>query len=204
MKRMIALTLAALLVMGTFAACTKGGETDVTTTVPTTEAVKLDANTILSSIWGKFTEDELFPVTGGAPETYGEMIEQDENYTMPDAPANYDMKYAESLSTYLCIPADQLANIDEVSYAQHAMMINNLACGVVHVTSDAKTFADAVHEAIANNMWFCGQPEKLLIAVIGDEHVLISYGLEVALNPVATHLAEVYPDAQVLYNEAIG
>lgn len=224
MKKLVALLLAVMMVMGLFAACsgnteeTQGTTTEATTegtTEATTEAttegttegeVAADSNAsaeILGNIWNKYADEEKFPVMGGAPETYAEMIEIDENYMMPEAPAAYDMKYAESLTSYLCIPADQLANIDEVGFVQHGMMINNFACGVVHVTSDAQAFADTMRDAIKNNMWMCGQPEKLLIAVIDSEYVLVGYGLDVALAPMATHLTEAYADAQILYNENV-
>lgn len=202
MKRIFSLLLSVIMVMSLFAACgnaeDKKPEKD-----PTTPAVHESSEEIFTKIWDKFTEDEQFPVTGGAPETYAEMIEIDENFMMPMAPAAYDMKYSESLPAYLYIPADQLGNLEEVAFAQHAMMINNFACGVLHVKEDAKGLAESMVDVLKNNQWLCGTPEKLLIAVIDANHILIGYGLEIALNPVATHLVEVYPAAEIIANEAI-
>ena len=201
MKKTLAMLLAVIMVVGLFAACGKdeGKKADKGTGATPTETPEQ----IFTNIWNKFSEDEVFPVMGGAPETYGEMIEIDENYMMPDVPAAYDMKYKESLTSYLVIPADKLENVEAAAYAQHGMLINNFACGVLQVKGDAKAFAESVYEALLSNQWFCGQPEKLLVAVVDANHVLIGYGLEVALNPVATHLTEAYANAEILYNEAI-
>jgi len=50
----------------------------------------------------------------------------------------------------------------------------------------------------------CGFPEKMLIAVVGGEYVVVAYGLNDNVNPFETALTEAYPDTVVKYSEAIG
>ena len=60
-----------------------------------------------------------------------------------------------------------------------------------------------MHNAVANNQWMCGMPEKMIIAEIG-EYVLVCFGINDAINPFETALNSVYADATIKYNEAIG
>ena len=85
----------------------------------------------------------------------------------------------------------------------HSMLANNFTSGVVHLAEgvDASAFAAAVHDAIKNNPWMCGFPEKELIAVVDGRYVLIAFGVNDAMNPFQTHFAEVYPNAQIVYND---
>lgn len=210
MKKIVALLLAALLVMSTFAACSGNGDTTVTTTEPTTEgttapttesvedttgAVTAESNAstvILENIWAQVGEENQFFVMGGNVEN-----------AVDGKPGNYNMEYAENLSFNLLIPADQLSNVDEAGFMQHAMNANNFTAGVVHVTSDVKAFADTMRDAIKNNMWMCGFPETLVIAVIDNDRVLISFGINDAMNPFIAGLNAAYADAEILYNEPV-
>ena len=60
-----------------------------------------------------------------------------------------------------------------------------------------------MHTQISNNPWMCGMPEKMVIAIVGGEYVLAMFGINDAVNPFETKLAEAYPDAEVKYSEAI-
>ena len=83
------------------------------------------------------------------------------------------------------------------------MLANNFTCGAFKVTGDKAAFADAMHNAVANNQWMCGMPEKMIIAEIGD-YVLVCFGINDAIAPFETALNAVYADATIKYNEAIG
>ena len=195
MKKIISLVLAGVMML-TLAACgeNKPAETTapVETTVPTVTVESSLA--VLEDIWANYGEDEKFFVIGGNMES-----------PVDGAPGNYDMAYAENLTYNLLVPADQLANIDEAATMIHAMNANTFTCGVVHLTegTDAAAFAQVMRDAIQGNMWMCGFPETLTVAVIGGEYVLIAFGVNDAMNPFMTHFAEAYADAEVLFNEAI-
>lgn len=149
---------------------------------------------VLQNIWGMYADEEKFAIMGGNPEA-GVM----------DAPGSYDMTYAENLSFNLLIPAEQLANVDEAATMIHMMNANTFTGGVVHLTegTDAAAFAQAMRDAIQNNQWICGFPEKLIVADMGNGCVLVAFGVNDTMTVFEANLTEAYADAQLLFNEAI-
>ena len=199
MKKLIALILCLTLALS-MAACngnkpveTKPVETKPveTTTVPTTEAAPVaeSALEILETVWAQFGEDEKWFVMGG---DYDAPVDG-----APGAAANVDW-----LVNTLLVPEDQTANVKNAASMVHAMMVNNFACGAFQVEGDAKAFAEAMHTKISTNPWICGQPEKMVIAVLGD-FVVTVYGVNDAVNPFETKLTAAYPTAELVYSEAI-
>lgn len=215
MKKILALLLSLVMVMGLFAACSgsEDKKPEETTTAPTqestepseeitepseeiTDPVVADSNEstkILENIWAQVGEENQFFVMGGNVENF-----------VDGKPGNYNMEYKENLNFNLLVPAEQLANIDEAGFMQHGMNANNFTAGVVHVTGHVTAFAAAMQSAIQNNQWMCGFPETLVIAAINDSYVLVSFGINDAMNPFIAGLNAAYADANILYNEAIG
>ena len=126
MKKFVSVMMAMVLVLGCFAGC--GGKTTTETNGPAS------ALEVLETIWNLHGEDEKFSVFGGNPK------ENFEDTTM-DKPDVYDLA-DENISFNLLIPADQLANVDDVASMTHAMMSNNFNAAVYHITdgTDAQTF----------------------------------------------------------------
>lgn len=195
MKKLIALLLALVLVMG-LVAC--GAKTPEEPEVPGTD----DTNTpnvvgpasaleLLETVWALYGDDEKFPTFGG------------DGLNMVDgAPGAYtDM---EALQSQLLVPADQQENITEIASLFHGMMLNNFSCGAFKLADgvDAATFADSMYEAVSTNQWMCGFPEKVMIAVVGDCVVMV-FGLNDAVNPFEAKLTEAYDFAEIKYSEAI-
>ena len=194
MKKIISLVLAAVMALS-LVACGENKPAETTAPVETAPAVTVESSlAVLEDIWAKYGEDEKFFVIGGNMES-----------PVDGAPGNYDMAYAENLTYNLLVPADQLANVDEAATMIHAMNANTFTSGVVHLTegTDAAAFAQVMRDAIQGNMWMCGFPETLTVAVIGGEYVLIAFGVNDAMGPFEAKLTEAYPTASVLYNEAI-
>jgi len=201
MKKIISLILAGVMML-TLAACgeTKPAETTAPaeTTVPvdtTAPAVTVESSlAVLEDIWAKYGEGEKFFVIGGNMES-----------PVDGAPGNYDMAYAENLTYNLLIPAEQLANIDEAATMIHAMNANTFTCGVIHLTegTDAAAFAQIMRDAIQGNQWMCGFPETLTVAVVGGEYVLIAFGVNDSMTPFKAHFGQAFPEAEVLFDEAI-
>ena len=219
MKKIISLVLAGVMMLG-LAACGAKQPAETTAPVETTVPVETTAPVettvpvettapeaeteapvastgalaVLETIWNLYGEDEKFFVIGGNMEN-----------PVDGAPGNYDMAYAENLPYNLLIPAEQLANIDEAATMIHAMNANTFTSGVVHLAegADAAAFAQVMRDAIQGNMWMCGFPETLTVAVIDGEYVLIAFGVNDAMNPFMTHFAEAFPGAEVMFNEAI-
>ena len=195
MKKIISLVLVCVMMLS-LAACGNAKPVETTTAAQITEpAVTVESSlAVLESIWALYGEDEKFAVIGGNMEA-----------PVDGAPGNYDMAYAENLTWNLLVPADQLANIDEAATMIHMMNANTFTCGVVHLTegTDAAAFAQVMRDAIQGNMWMCGFPETLTVAVIGGEYVLIAFGVNDAMNPFMTHFGEAFTDANILFNEAV-
>lgn len=193
MKKLFALLLAVAMVLS-MAACTKTDDNknnDENNTDPVN--VPASALEVLETIWGKM--EAGFPIIGGNMES-----------PVDGAPGNYDMAYAENMTYNLLVPADQLTNITEAASAIHMMNANSFTSGVFHLAEGvtAADFAATMQSAVQNNQWMCGFPETLVIAAIGGEYVLVAFGVNDAMTPFQTALTAAYPEAEILYNEAIG
>lgn len=197
MKKLIALLLVLVMALS-MAACGAENADPTTPDVeePTAPAVEAPASAleVLEKVWALYADGEKFPVMGGNPEG-GAM----------DAPANWDMAYAENLTYSLLIPAEQMANVDDAATMIHMMNANTFTSGVVHLAegTDVAAFTTLMHDTIATNPWICGFPEKMLIADLGGNYVLIAFGVNDAMGPFQTHFAEAYADAAIVYDEAI-
>lgn len=215
MKKLIALLLALTFVLG-LAACgndTANDTTPATTTEPaeTTENIEdvtegteefveetfappatNGATDVINAIWNAVPDDNKFFAMGG-----------DFNNIADNAAGVYGLEDQEAITATLLIPAEQIANVDEAASLMHAMLANNFTCGAFHVTGDKAAFVEAMHEAVTNNQWMCGMPEKLIIAEIG-EYVLVCFGINDAIAPFEAALATAHADAVIKYNEAIG
>ena len=204
MKKLIALLLAMVLVMGLMACGNKTPDAPVAdepvNDTPVQDEPSQDepvvtgpatAVELLETVWALYGDDEKFPVFGG------------DGLNMVDgAPGAYtDM---EALQSQLLVAPEQQANVTEVASLFHGMMLNNFTCGAFKLAEgvDAAAFADMMKEAVTTNRWMCGFPEKYMIAVVG-EYVVMVFGLNDAVNPFEAKLTEAYPQTEVKYSGAI-
>lgn len=192
MKKFTAIVLAAVLALSVFSGCV--GNAAPETTAPVVE-VPGSALEILENVWAKYADEEKFPIFGGNMEA-----------GIMDAPGSFDMAYAENMTWNLLVPAEQLSNVTEAASMIHMMNANTFTCGVFRLAEGVSTadFGAAMQAAVQGNQWMCGFPDKLVIADIAGAYVLVAFGVNDAMNPFQTHLAEAYPAAQTLYNESIG
>ncbi len=192
MKKWIAMLLAVVMMMS-LAACGGGNDKDDDKSKET-EAVEVPGSAleILETVWNSYEENDKFFAMGG-------------DYTNPvdNAPGEFSLAEPETVTAMLLVPAEQQANIDGAASLMHAMMPNNFTCGVYHVTGDAAAFADAMQKAVSENPWMCGMPEKMIIAVIGGEYVLVSFGINDTMRVFEEKLTGAYPKADLKYNEEI-
>ena len=191
MKKFVSLLLVLVMVAAMAVGC--ANEKPAETTEPAV-AVPASALEILENIWALYGEDEKFFCMGG-----------DFNNPVDNAPGNYSLEDVEMFSYQLYVPADQVANVESAASLIHGMNVNTFTCGVFHMAegADANAFATAVRDNVQSAQWMCGFPEKLIVAVVGGEYVLMVFGLNDAVNPFETKLAAAYPDAVISYNEAI-
>lgn len=191
MKKILAFMLA-MLMMFSFAACSNNEQPEDETENIAENEVTVNVGSaleILENTWALFGDSEKFSTMGG---DYDAMIS--------DAPG--EAVSSDYLTSVLLVPEAELANVSEAASLVHAMMLNNFTCGAFKVT-DAAAFAEIMHETIASSNWLCGMPDKMVIATIGNEYVVAMFGINDAVNPFEAKLTEAYPEASVLYSEAI-
>lgn len=200
MKKLISLLLVLSMVAAVLAGCGGDAANDGAPAGDASDAASnvvapASALEVLETVWALYGDDEKFPTMGG-----------DMNNIVDGAPGAYGLEDTETLGVQLLVPADQVANITEAASLFHGMMLNNFTCGVFKVAEgvEAAAFAETMHGAVANAQWMCGMPEKELIAVVGGAYVLMAFGINDAINPFEAKLLEAYPDAQIVYSQAIG
>ena len=192
MKQFITFTLSLILVISLVAGC--GSTNKNETTAAPEAALPGSALEILETVWGSYGEDEKFSIMGGNMEN-----------AVMDAPGTYDLTYAENLTYNLLVPTDRIGNVDEVASMIHAMNANTFTCGAFHMAEgvSAQEFAGAMQEAVRGNMWMCGFPERLVIATVGSEYVIMAFGVNDAMTPYYAHLTENYAGAEIFCDEPI-
>ncbi len=221
MKKLISLLLAMVMVAAMAAGCSQNANKETTaatteaTTQATTEAatepettaaaVELEgAVAILSAIWNEMGEANQFPVVGGDNAYHLAQMEKDETYVMPSTPGKFDLAQSEELTYTMLVPTEEQSNITDAATMIHMMNSNNFSSGVYTVGAEvAANFAAAMKSAVLGNQWMCGMPETLLIAVIDSENVLVVWGVNDAMTLFVPAFEAVYPNAQVIVNEAI-
>ena len=196
MKKLIALLLVAVMAMG-MVACGAAEEGTPTTTAGAaddTTAAAVGANSaleVLEKVWALYGEDEAFFAMGG-----------DFNAPVDNAPGSVDLTNADFLTYNLLIPAEQQSGLVEAASLIHGMNPNTFTCGA-YVVSDVEGFVAAMQTAIQGNQWMCGFPETLYAVNVGG-YVVVAFGVNDAITPFQTHLAEAFPNATELVNEPIG
>ena len=186
--------VSALLVLTMVLSMTACGSKNTEETAAVQE-VPATAVEILEKTWAEYAESEMFPIAGGNVEA-----------GIMDAPANYDMEYAENMTYSLLVPVEQITNVAEAASMMHMMNANTFTCGVFRLAEGVSTadFGAAMQAAVQGNMWMCGFPEHLLIKDIAGTYVLVAFGLNDVMTTFEKHFAEVYPNAETLYSEPIG
>ncbi len=216
MKKLFSMLLIVCLLAASLASCgNKDSETDTKpsentgvndTTAPDTAQTEntetdtaadsngeSDANALLTTVWGSYTEDEKFSVAGG-----------DYNHPVEDAPGAFDITDTASLSSMLVLPETAAADIDDAASLIHMMNANTFTCGAFHVTDSEKvsTVADALRDAISSRHWMCGFPDKFVIITYG-QYVVSVFGAEDLVNTFRDKFTAAYADAAIAYDEAI-
>lgn len=188
MKKFVSAILALTLVLG-LTAC-GGNAAQETEAVPVENPAS--ALEILENVWADYAEEEKFPVIGGSMAA-----------PVDGAPGSYDLA-DENITYSLLIPADRLANVTEAASMIHMMNANTFTCAAFRLTGiSAADFGAAMKDAVLNNQWMCGFPDSLLIRAIGDQYVIMAFGVNDAMTPFETHLSAAYPGAETLVNEPI-
>lgn len=195
MKRLAAILLSALFLIS-LASCrntadeTPDNNKGDNTTLPGVNA-PVD---ILNTVWNSYGDDEKFFATGG-----------DMSDPVDNAPGAMDIADADSMLSLAVCPADALAMIDGSASLIHAMNANNFTGVAYHLknTADKDDFTAAMKEAITNNQWLCGFPEKLVIATLADDYVVVAFGSTEIVDNFKGKLTAAYDVTQIETDETL-
>lgn len=190
MKKYISMILAVTMVMALFAGCAKGGEDN---TKPAGEGAPASALELMETVWGKYSEDEKFPVIGGSLAA-----------PVDNAPGSFDLA-DENISYSLLIPAEQLGNVTEAASMIHMMNSNTFTAAAFKMADGASSadFESAMKDAIMNNQWICGFPEQLFIALVTTDYVVVAFGAADLIEVFKTNLTAAYYTTTEVVNEAL-
>ena len=153
-----------------------------------------DALTILTTVWGTYTDDEKFPAAGG-----------DYDHPVDSAPGAFDLSNPDNVSYLLSVPEDQVSKIDGAASLMHMMNGNTFTCGAFHLANadDVAAFAAAMRDGLQAKHWMCGFPDKLVVADLGGGYVVALYGEEDLVNTFRDKLQASFESTTLTYDEAI-
>ncbi len=191
MKKIIALTLALLMLTMSFVACNEG-ETE-TTTEPVVENTEAPTTTeevteapvalpyanaaeLLQIIFEKYnaaqaTDDTKLWVCGGNINNF--------ETCNPEGPAAFVALEAEDYNANLGIPAAEADKIASAASMFNMMNANTFNCFTVQLNDgvDADAFINALKDNILARQWICGAPEKLVIAKAPGNCIIAVWGV---------------------------
>ena len=213
MKKIIALTLALLMLTMSFVACTGNGETTTeapeTTVAPeTTEEVTeapvvlpyANAAELLQIIFDKYnaaqaTDDTKLWVCGGNINNF--------DTCNPEGPAAFVALDNEDYNANLGIPAAEASKIASAASMFNMMNANTFNCFTVQLNEgvDADAFVSTLKDNILARQWICGAPEKLVIAKAPGNCIIAVWGVVEfggIVDPVAQSFATSVEGAQIV------
>lgn len=212
----------------TEATTTEATTTEATTTETTTENIggeevaNMDAKAALEGLFDEF-HNQLAPAFGveSGAEIKGAFVGMDmetitetdsetgEEFTfeMPKAaPSMIDLTAEENHLYMTYFPAEQAEKLDSAAFFMSMMNANvggTYAAFEVKNAADVQGIADALKDALANNMWMCGMPEGFYIAEVNGV-VFSVFASADGLNAFKAAVAATYETVNVLYDEALG
>ena len=191
MKKLIALTLALLMLTMSFVACTGNGETTTeaadnqteapadTTAEETTEAVVelpySSAIELLNIIFEGYNaqasdETKISSVAGGNINNFDTCNQE--------GPAAFVALADTDYNDNLGVPESEVAKIASAASVFNMMNTNSFNCYTIQFNEG--TDVDATIETIKANVlerqWWCGAPEKLVISKMPGDYILVVWG----------------------------
>ncbi|MBE6609120.1 MAG: hypothetical protein E7634_00445 [Ruminococcaceae bacterium] len=204
MKRILALTLAVLMLAMCFVAC---GKTEDPNTDDKNETVEPDYKSALELINKIFTgynatatEETMLYVVGGNMFNF--------ETCNPEGPAEFvslaDTDYNENLG----IAVEDVAKIEGAASMHNMMNANMFTSYVIKVKADADidALATALKTNILARQWICGAPDKLVIAKAPGNYLIVTWGVSVdggIVNPYTESFATVVPGSSIVVTETI-
>ena len=161
MKRIIALSFAAMTLLA-FAACASKG-TDDNKQVESDYKSSLE---VLDAIWEKYSDDDKFPVLGGNRDA---MVE--------NKPGAFDLNAAADLTSMLLLPTENIAALKSAASMVHMINGNTFTAAVFETNVVPETFSQILVNAANAKQFVCGRPEMMVTLKI-DNYVIMAFGTD--------------------------
>ena len=195
MKKILTLTIAAVLVFS-LVSCAKKDKEDVTTGTSAADVQKngpKSALEILETVWKKYSADDKFAAMGGSEKNMKE-----------DAPGKFDLGDAEALDFELGFQKAEVGKLDDAASLLHMLNQNTFTCGVYHVknSADIEALAAKIKDNILARNWMCGFPEKLVIMTVGD-YIVSVFGAAELISTFTAKLTDSYGSVRQLFDVPI-
>lgn len=195
MKKILTLTIAAVLVFS-LVSCAKKDKEDVTTGTSAADVQKNGSKSaleILETVWKKYSADDKFAAMGGSEKNMKE-----------DAPGKFDLGDAEALDFELGFPKAEVGKLDDAASLLHMLNQNTFTCGVYHVknSADIEALAAKIKDNILARNWMCGFPEKLVIMTVGD-YIVSVFGAAELISTFTAKLTDSYGSVRQLFDVPI-
>ncbi len=213
MKKILAITLALLMLTMALVACDNGEQNveDTTTDAEVTTDAKTEAGTsaeteadtsadseaadnttaeetttapaelaynsaeellklLMDAYNANATEETMLYVCGGNPYNF--------ETTNPEGPAKFVALEDADYDANLGYPTADISKQDDAASMFNMMNMNVFNCYAVHFTNsaDVDAMATAIKDNILARQWICGAPEKLVIAKMPGDYLVVVWG----------------------------
>ena len=220
MKKILALTLALMMLTMCFVACGQNNNNadDTTTTAGNNDAVTTPADTttaapelaynnaleLLQIIFDKYnataTEETMLYVCGGNINNF--------DTVNAEGPAAFVALDNEDYNQNLGFPAAEADKIVSAASMFNMMNANTFNCYTIQLTegTDADAMATTLKDNILARQWICGSPEKLVIAKAPGNYLIVVWGVVEfggIVDPVAQSFATSVEGATIVVEQAI-
>ena len=186
MKKLIALSLCAVLLLSL---CACGSKKEEAPAAPQIES----ATALLDTVWQSYAEEEKFPGAGG-----------DMDHMNMEGPGAYTVEDAELLDMTFGLPAAEAAMVTEGASLIHMMNLNTFTAGAFRVAdgTDMSAFAENVKANVLQRQWICGCPDTLVIIGVGD-YVVSAFGEGGIIETFKTKTLAAYESAELLVEQSL-
>ena len=148
--------------------------TEETTTAAPAELAYKSAEELLKLLMDAYnataTEETMLYVCGGNPYNF--------ETTNPEGPAKFVALEDGDYDANLGYPTADISKQDDAASMFNMMNINVFNCYAVHFTNsaDVDAMATAIKDNILARQWICGAPEKLVIAKMPGDYLVVVWG----------------------------